>query len=142
MVLSDVNVLVYAHRRDALRHAEFRRWVEEMIDGDQAYGVSSAVLAGFVRVVTHPRVFDPPSTIEDALAFAGQVRGQPNCIPVEPGERHWEIFERLCRAVAAKGGLAYDTHLAALAIEHGCEWITTDRDFSRFKGLRWRHPLE
>jgi len=56
--------------------------------------------------------------------------------------RHWEIFARLCAEGGVKGNLVPDAYLAALAIESGCEWITTDRDFSRFKGLRWRHPLE
>jgi uncharacterized protein len=86
-------------------------------------------------------VFDPPATIERALEFATALRVQPNVVGVSPGDRHWEIFERLCVAAGAKGNLVPDAYLAALAIESGCEWITTDRDFSRFPGLRWRHPL-
>ena len=58
-----------------------------------------------------------------------------------PGARHWAIFERLCKHAGAKGNLVADAYLAALAIERGCEWVTTDRDFSRFEGLKWRHPL-
>jgi predicted nucleic acid-binding protein len=70
------------------------------------------------------------------------LREQPNRVQLEPGPRHWEIFERLCRESGAKGNLVADAYLAALAIESGCEWVTTDRDYSRFKGLRWRHPLD
>lgn len=82
-----------------------------------------------------------PGPVERALAFATALRSQPNAVPVTPGARHWEIFESLCMAVGAKGDLVPDAYLAALAIESGSEWITPDRDFSRFPGLRWRHPL-
>ncbi len=104
-------------------------------------GVSDLVLSGFVRIVTHPRVFSPPAPVDRALAFAIALRSQPNAVAVAPAARHWEIFERLCLAVGAKGNLVPDAYLAALAIESGSELITTDRDFSRFDGLRWRHPL-
>jgi len=142
MRLVDVNVLVHAHREDAPRHHDYRDWVHRMITGDEAYAVSDLVLSGFLRVVTHPRVFRPPSALEPALSFATEVRDQPSCVPAVPGPRHWGIFESLCRTAGAKGNLVPDAYLAALAIESGCEWITTDRDFARFPGLRWRHPLE
>ena len=141
MVLPDVNVLVYAHREDALHHAGCREWVESMVNGDEAYGLSELVLSGFLRVVTHPKVFAKPSPLAAALEFTEQLRGRPNCVPVAPGRRHWDIFCGLCVEAGAKGNLVSDAYLAAMAIESGCEWVTTDRDFSRFKGLRWRHPL-
>jgi len=141
MVLLDANVLVYAHRSDVPNHTAFRHWLEGIINGDGAFGVSDLVLSGFLRVVTHPRVFDPPSSLADALAICAEVRGPPNCVEVRPGPRHWEIFVKLCRASEAKGNIVPDAFLAALAIESGSEWITTDRDYSRFPGLKWRHPL-
>lgn len=141
MVLPDVNVLVYAHREDVAGHAAFRAWLEDVINGDEAYGICDLVLSGFVRVVTHPKVFNTPTPVAAALAFADQLREQPNCVRVEPGSRHWGIFRRLCIEIGAKGNLVPDAYLAALAIESGCEWMTTDRDFSRFADLRWRHPL-
>lgn len=95
-----------------------------------------------MRVVTHPRVFKTPSPLDLALEFAAALRAQTNCVLVGPGQRHWDIFERLCRESGAKGNLVADAYLAALAIESGCEWVTTDRDYSRFRGLRWRHPLD
>jgi uncharacterized protein len=98
-------------------------------------------LSGFIRVATNPRVFDPPAPIEKALEFAAALRTQPNAVRVAPGDRHWSIFDALCRSSGARGNLVADAYLAALAIEIGAEWITTDRDFSRFAGLRWRHPL-
>ena len=141
MYLIDVNVLVYAHRRDSPDHDAHLRWLEDVINSDQAYGVSEHVLAGFLRVVTHPSVFDPPSSLNDALDFAIQLRAQPNAVNVGPGPRHWDIFTRLCQESGAMGNLIPDAFLAALAIETGSEWVTTDQGFSRFSGLRWRHPL-
>lgn len=142
MVLFDVNVLVYAHRRDTTNHPAYRRWLEDVVGSEQAYGISDLVLSGFLRVVTHPKIFRQPDRLEEALRFAAEVRSQPNCLVISPGPRHWEIFIRLCRAAGAKGNLVPDAYLAALAIESGSEWITTDRDYSRFPGLRWRHPLD
>ncbi|MBI4317723.1 MAG: type II toxin-antitoxin system VapC family toxin [Chloroflexi bacterium] len=142
MILTDVNVLVYAYRTDASGHAAYRRWLEDLINGEQAYGFSDLALSGFLRVVTHPRVFDPPSDVASAVAFAQVIRGQPNAVSIAPGPRHWDIFLRLCDVTRAKGNLIPDAYLAALAIESGSEWITTDRDYSRFPGLRWRHPLD
>ena len=142
MILADVNVLVYAHREDTPRHAAYRKWLEDLINGDQAYGVSDLVLSRFLRVVTHPRIFTPPSQLADGVAFAQLLRRQPNAVPIAPGPRHWEIFASLCQAVGAKGNLVPDAYLAALAIESGSEWVTTDRDYSRFPGLKLRHPLD
>lgn len=141
MILVDVNVLVYAHREDAPGHHAYRQWLEDLINSDQAYGVSELVLSGFLRVVTHPRIFTPPSDLSAAFTFASQIREQPNAVIIAPGPRHWNIFQRLCVSAGVKGNLVPDAYLAALAIESGCEWITTDRDYSRFPGLKWRHPL-
>ncbi len=141
MILIDTNVLVYAYREDAPGHPAYRSWLEEVINGDEAYGWSDLVLSAFLRVVTHPRIFSPPSPIEHAFQFASLLRDQPNCVKVTQGPRHWEIFDRLCLTASVKGNLVPDAYLAALAIESGSEWITTDRDYSRFPGLRWRHPL-
>jgi toxin-antitoxin system PIN domain toxin len=142
VILPDVNVLVYAHREDAPHHAAYRAWLESVVNSEQAYGMADLVLSGFLRVATHPRIFDPPSELEQALAFVAEVRDQPNCVPIQPGPRHWSIFEHLCRTASVKGNLVPDAYLAALAIESGSEWITTDRDYSRFAPLAWRHPLD
>lgn len=141
MILPDVNVLVYAFREDVADHARYKKWLEERVNGDEAYGLADVVLSGFLRIVTHPRVFQSPTPTERALAFAVSLRGQPNCVVVAPGPRHWDIFIDLCKGAGARGNLIPDAFLAALAIETGSEWITTDRGFSRYPGLRWRHPL-
>ncbi|MHC4165171.1 MAG: TA system VapC family ribonuclease toxin [Planctomycetota bacterium] len=136
-----MNVLVYAFRPDADGHSEYRGFVQSLVDGEEAFGLSSLVLSGFLRIVTHPRIFATPDPIEDALAFAATLRASEKAVGVDPGPRHWEIFERLCRDGNARGNLVPDAYLAALAIESGCEWISTDRDYARFPDLRWRHPL-
>jgi uncharacterized protein len=142
MRLVDVNVLVAAFRDDATGHKVCRGLVEEMVYGPLPYGVSDLVLSGFLRVATHPRVFDPPAPLGEAMAFAQAYRSSDAAVVIAPGPRHWPIFSSLCRAARAKGNLVPDAYLAALAIEHGCEWISADRDFARFPGLRWRHPFD
>lgn len=142
MILHDVNVLVYSYRQDIERHDDYRASFDEVVVSPSAFGYSSLALAGFVRVVTHPKMFAVPSLLEDALDFVEAVKGQPNAVEIRPGSRHWQIFIGLCESSQARGNLVSDAYHAALAIESGSELITTDRDFARFPGLRWRHPLE
>lgn len=142
MRILDVNVLVYAHREDAPRHDEFHAWLRDLLEGEEPFGLTATVLTGFVRVATHRRVFDPPSPLPAALRFAAEVQRSDNCVPLEPGPRHWPLFQEQCRQADARGNLVTDAHLAALAIETGSEIVTTDRDFSRFPGVRWKHPLD
>lgn len=142
MLLADVNVLVYAFRRDAPGHQRYASWLGELIDSDTAFALADLVLSGFLRIVTHPAIFNPPSPVDRAIAFVEQVRNRPHAVTVAPGPRHWGIFTALCRQTAATGNVVPDAFLAALAIESGCEWITTDRGFARFPGLRWRHPFD
>jgi toxin-antitoxin system PIN domain toxin len=141
LILPDVNVLLYAFRRDSKDHAGYRAWLEETVNDDSAFGMSTQVLSSVVRISTHPRIYKRPSALEEALEFSRALVAPVNCSLVQPGDRHWAIFESLCRAADAGGNLVADAWLAALAIEAGCEWITTDRDFARFPGLRWRTPF-
>lgn len=141
LILIDVNVLVYAHRADTGDHERYREWLTGIVNGDAAYGMSDFVLAGFLRVATHPSIFQRPTPLKTALNFISEIRDRSNCVPISPGPRHWEIFVRLCQTVNARGNLIPDVYFAALAIESGTEWVTTDRDYARFPGLRWRHPI-
>jgi toxin-antitoxin system PIN domain toxin len=142
MVLLDVNVLVRAFHGGAPDHERYRAWLDDIVASPEPYAVSELVLSGFVRIATHPGIFDPPAPAARAIAFAAAVWAQPNAVPVAPGPRHWDIITHLCRSADAKGNLVPDACPAALAIESGSDWVTTDRDFSRFPGLRWRHPLQ
>jgi uncharacterized protein len=136
-----VNVLVYAQRGGSEEYERIGEWLEQVANGSSSFGASTLVLSGMVRIVTHPRVFERPTPVEQALEFVHSLLARPNCVPVSPGARHWDIFTRLCVAMGATGNEVPDAYLAALAIESGCEWVSTDRGFARFEGLRWRHPL-
>jgi uncharacterized protein len=142
VLLVDVNILVYAFRRDAPDHQRYAHWLQELLDSNKSFGMADLVLSGFVRIVTHPAIFTPPSTIDRAIRFVDQIRNLPQCVRIVPGSRHWPLFMSLCKATDATGNQVPDAYLAALAIESGCEWITADRGFARFTGLRWRHPLD
>lgn len=142
MILCDVNVLIYAFRDDSDRHPEYAEWLNAQTADNEPIGVSDHVLSSFIRVVTNRRTYPRPSRPELAFEFAEALRGLPVAVRLQPGPRHWGIFARLCREAKAAGNLVPDAYFAALAMEHGCEWITTDRDYARFPGLRWRHPLD
>ena len=135
-------MLVYAHRGGGEQEVAIGRWLEEAVAGPSAYGLSDIVLSGFLRVVTHPRVFASPTPLPRALDFVRRLRERPNRVEIVPGPRHWSVFASLCVAAKATGNRVPDAYLAALAIESGSEWITTDRGFARYPGLRWRHPLD
>jgi hypothetical protein len=141
VILADVNVLIYAFRADSAEHQRYRAWLSSTVNSAQPYAVSPQVLSGVIRIVTHPRIFSRPSRVSEAFKFTRKLIEQPNAIIVVPGERHWDIFVELCDVAAATGNLVHDAWYAALAIESGCEWITTDRDYGRFPGLRWRSPV-
>ena len=142
MILMDVNVLVYAHREDVREHLAYRDWLESVLNSGSPYGFSELVLSGFIRVVTHPKVFEQPSSLNAAVAFAQQIRTAPQAISLVPGNSHWQIFLQCLEKISAKGNEVPDAYHAALALEMGCDWVTTDKGFRRFKGLRLRHPLK
>ena len=141
MILPDVNVLIYAFRSDTEGHGDYKDWLEAAVSGPAAYGISPQVLGSFLRICTHPRVFNRPSSLSTAFDFCRMLLEHPNATVVTPGDRHWRIFETVCRESKATGNLLQDAWFAALAIEAGCEWITTDRDYARFHGLKWHPPF-
>jgi hypothetical protein len=110
------------------------------LESGQPLALFEPVLAGFVRVVTHPRIFDPPTPPDAALDHVRELRELPGAVLLRAGVRHLALFESLARAANARGNLVADAYLAALAIEHGCTWVTNDRDFARFERLDWRPP--
>lgn len=142
MLLPDVNVLIYAHVEDStVEHDEYANWLTRLATGPEPFALSVLVLSGFIRVVTNPRIFDPPSTLDQSLAFVASLVDRPTARIVGPGPDHLDIFESMCRRSGATGKLVADAQHAAIAIEHGCTMVSTDSDFSRFPGLRWQHPL-
>jgi toxin-antitoxin system PIN domain toxin len=140
VILPDVNVLIYAFRADLREHAVCRPWLLDITSGDAGFGISPLVLSAVVRITTDPRIFRVPSTPDDVFRFCDYLIRHPNCHAVEPGERHWGMFRRLCNETDTRGSRVTDAWFAALAIEWGCEWITYDRDYARFAGLKWSRP--
>ncbi len=140
MDFPDVNVLVYAFRTDASHHAVSKAWLDGVVLGHARFGISPLALAAVVRITTNARAFGAPTPPEKAFAYCDNLLGQPHCSVVEPGERHWGIFRELCMKTGTRGPRVSDVWYAALAIEHGCTFITFDRDYARFPGLKWQEP--
>ena len=132
----DVNVLISAFREDAAHHARCRSWLMEAVSGRDRVGLSELVLSGVLRILTHPRVFQPPTPTENVLEFVDALLAQPAILPLRPGDGHWRIFRGMCAALKLTGNRLPDAWHAALAMEHGCEWVTLDRGFSIYPGLR------
>lgn len=140
MQMPDVNVLVYAHREESPEHVRHAARVTALATGPEPFALSELVLQGFIRVVTNPRIFNPPSTTQQAFEFVDSLTELPGCVIIRPGPNHWKIFRRLCEVGHLRGKIVADAAHAALAIESGCEWLTADTDFARFAPLlRWRH---
>ena len=142
MILPDVNVLVLAHRADQADHAPVRAWLEREVNSNRPFVLADVAVAGFLRVVTNPRIFHRPTSLETALAFIDGLVEQPTCVPVAAGARHWAILRGVLRDADARGNLVPDAHLAAIAIEQGATVATRDRGFARFRGLRWLDPVD
>ncbi len=140
MILPDANVLIYAFREDSTQHRICKTWLDAVVLGNSQFGVSPVALSAVVRITTNPKIHPQPSAIERAFAFCDNLRSQPHCEIVGPGPRHWDIFRHLCISTNTRGPKITDAWFAALAIEHGCTWITYDRDYARFPGLKWEEP--
>ncbi len=142
MLLPDVNVLVAAHREAAPVHAGARRWLVAALESGEPVALCQPVVSGFVRVSTSPRVFAPPSTLEEVFSFVRHLARHPATLWLNPGRQHLALFEELCGAGDARGDLVSDAAIAALAVEAGATVVTYDRDFARFPGLRWSPPSD
>lgn len=141
MIVPDVNILIYAFRADQPDHKRYRAWLTEALAADEPVALLGQVLSGFMRVVTNPRVFARAAPPAKAARFVEAMRSAPSAVAPRLDDSHVGTFLRLCVEVNAKGNLVADAYLAAIAIDLDAMLVTTDRDFARFPGLRWRHPL-
>ena len=141
MILPDVNLLVHAYNTDSVVHAGARAWWEEHLNGTATVGLAWAGILGFIRLTTHRQVLRNPMPVTRACAHARAWLARPQVVVVDPGTRHAAIVFGLLESLGTAGNLTTDAHLAALAIEHQAELHSTDADFARFPGLRWRNPL-
>ena len=132
----DVNVLVYAHRHDSPHHATSRAWLEGALAGDDALAVTEFALSGFVRIATNRRIFREPTPLDVAFEFCEQFLNRDDVRILRPTTRTWRLFQAACTFARISGGDVSDAYLAAQAMEHNVEFVTADRGFHRFPGLR------
>jgi toxin-antitoxin system PIN domain toxin len=142
VIALDTNILVYAKREEAPHHARAKELLIEFAEGDPPWALPWPCIYEFLRVVTHPRVFDPPTRLENALDDLESLLQSPSLTLLREGPRHAAFMDRLLKAGQAAGNLAHDAHIAALVVEHGVsELWTADRDFARFPGIKVRNPF-
>jgi toxin-antitoxin system PIN domain toxin len=141
VILVDANLLLYAYHPRAEQHEASQAWLEATLSGPELVRFAWLTLWAFLRIGTNPRVFERPLSTSEAEALVSSWLAQPTAGIIEPGERHWDILRRLIREGQTRGPLVMDAVIAAIAIEHGATLCTTDRDFSRFPGLKWTNPL-
>lgn len=136
----DVNVVLAAHRADHSHFETARPWLDGLLQSEQPFSVPDVVAGSVVRLATNRRTFASPTPVADVFAYLRALREQPSHTRLGAGRRHLELFERLCRDTDAIGDLVPDAQLAAVAVEHGAEVVSFDRDFARFEGVRWSRP--
>ena len=142
MILVDANVLLYAEDQQSPHHVMVREWWDAQLSGASPVCLCWTVLGAFIRIGTNPRVFEHPLSLDQALSRVQSWLDQPCTRIIHPTERHWIVFQKMLIEGQAIANLVTDAHLAALASEHGCELISTDTDFSRFPGIKWKNPLK
>lgn len=141
MILVDANILLYAEDSLHPHNQQARVWLDKQLSQTGPVCLCWTVLSAFIRIGTNPRVFENPLSLKQALARVQSWLDQPCTRIVRPTERHWTVFQQMLTDGQAVANLVTDAHLAALAIEHGCELASTDADFARFPKLKWRNPL-
>lgn len=137
MKMPDVNILIYAHKKEYSEHQFYQTWLEDLSGGPEPFALSPFVAVAFIRIVTRSPV-ENPTPLSQALRFIDTILSSEYCHQPHAGKNHWQLVRTLCQATKATGKLVGDIQHAALAIEHGCTWITRDADFKKFKphGLR------
>src|SRR5579863_1618476 len=141
MIVPDVNLLIYAVDRGAPLHRQARRWLEERISGSETIGLPWNVLLAFLRITTRQGPLRHPLSRDQAFDLVESWLDQPSVVVLHPGPRHARLLRDLLEPLGTGGNLTSEAHLAAIAIEHGAELCSSDTDFMRFQGLRWRNPL-
>lgn len=141
MILVDANLLLYSEDSLSEHHEPARVWWDAQLSGSTPVGLCWPVLSAFIRIGTNARLHQRPLTLREATERVQSWFNQPCVRLVQPTDQHWIFFQRMLRDGKAVGNLVSDAHLAALAVEHNCVLHSTDADFSRFKGLKWKNPI-
>ncbi len=141
MILVDANLLLYAEDNLSEHHEAARTWWDDQLSGSEPVALCWPVLTAFIRIGTNARLHRRPLTLKEAVERVQSWLGQPCARVLIPTEAHWAVFQQMLRAGNATANLVTDAHLAALAVEHNCVLCSTDTDFARFRGLKWRNPI-
>ena len=142
MIVLDANILLYAYDSASSKHAKARAWVQDVLSQASPVGLPWQTIGAFLRVMTNARLPGERFTLEEAAQIVDRWLEQPNVRLLTPGDDHWLLLRRMIVEGQAPGALVSDAQIAALTVEYGGTLYTTDRDFARFPGLRWKNPLE
>jgi len=138
----DTNILVHAHRQEPHEHAVAEKLLSQLGSGAEPWAIPWPCIYEFLRVVTHPRLFHPPTPLEMAWQAVGALLDSPSVVVLSESERHRAVVAELLRDTPVAGNLLHDANIAALLIEHGVdEILTADEDFRRFRKLRVTNPF-
>lgn len=140
MVIVDANVLLYAVDRASAHHEPSRSWLDSALAGTEAVGLAWTALLAFIRIGTNASILPTPMTTDEATGQVETWLGAPAAVVAQPTPRHASLLRGLLRDTGTAGNLTTDAHLAALALEHGADIVSYDRDFARFPGIRHRLP--
>jgi uncharacterized protein len=141
VILVDANILLYAEDSLSEHHNAARTWWDKQLSGSDAVGLCWPVITAFIRIATNVRLHRRPLTLKESVQRVQSWLDQPCVRILTATEQHWILFQQMLRASNATGNLVADAHLAALAMEHNSTLASTDTDFARFRGLRWRNPI-
>jgi toxin-antitoxin system PIN domain toxin len=137
----DANLLLYAEDSLSEHHETARNWWDTQLSGSEAVALCWPVLTAFIRIGTNARLHKRPLTLKEAIERVQSWIDQPCVRIIEASEQHWELFQKMLRVGNATANLVSDARLAALAVEHNCVLHSTDTDFARFRGLKWKNPI-
>jgi toxin-antitoxin system PIN domain toxin len=140
MKVIDVNILAYVVSQPALLHKPVMAWWTAALRGDEPLALSWTVINGFLRVVTNPKALEFPLSAEEALERVDAWLSHPTVCLIQETDNHWAVLQQLIQEADITGKRVTDAHLAALAISRGAELVSCDRDFARFRQLRWENP--
>jgi toxin-antitoxin system PIN domain toxin len=141
MILVDANLLLYATDDFSEPHLRAQKWWQAQLSGSETVCLCWPVLKAFMRIGTNHRLQRRPQTLAEAIPLVQSWLDQPCVKIIQPTEQHWTIFQQMLRRGGATANLVSDAHLAALAVEHNCVLQSTDGDFARFRGLKWKNPI-
>jgi toxin-antitoxin system PIN domain toxin len=137
VIALDTNILIYADREDSALHAAALRAVRLLAEGDEAWAIPVFCVGEFLRVVSHDRLFDPPTPVMEAIDSVDSLLASPSARLLTPGDRYLRLLRSLIEESAVQGNLVFDAQIAAVCLEHGATiLLTEDRDFTRFRRLK------